>query len=203
MIFIKKYFSFILIAFALVGCSKETNEGTPIEQDSSLFVSSGSAEESLESESVSEKKATYNPENGEEMAEFFRDYFSAQVEINAYEFEQEQEMNYMYPEIFIVSSDVADDTVRQITFFEVDAEDIQTILKMANFPEEPVIEEALSFEGELNDPNFGDKYATEYSNDLGLGVDITIKGNMWSEENKKPYNLTSFYDKRAYDEYAG
>lgn len=124
------------------------------------------------------------------------------MEIVPNEFEQEQERNYAYPEIFTVSADIANDTVRQITFFEVDAEDIQTILKIADFSEEPVIEEALSFERELNEPNFGDSYATEYKNDLGLGVEITIKGSMWSEENKNPYSLTLFYDKRAYDKNA-
>ena len=199
MVFINRYFSFLLIAFVLVGCSNENTN----EQDSSSVVSSESAEEFLKSESGSEEKATYNPGNGEEMAEFFRNYFGAEVEISVYEFEQEQEMNYMYPEIFTVSADATDDTVRQITFFEVDAADIRTILKIANFPDEPVIEEALSFEGELNEPNFGDKYATEYNNELGLGVDITIKGNMWNEENNKPYSLTLFYDKSAYDKYIG
>lgn len=159
---IKKYFSCILISFALVGCSKETTS----EQNSSAVVFSGIIEESLESESVDEEGATYNPENGEEMAEFFRDYFGAEMEISVYEFEQEQEMNDMYPEIFTVSADAADDTVKQITFFEVDAADIRTIVEIANFPDDPVIEEALSFEGDLNEPIYEDRYATEYNNDV-------------------------------------
>lgn len=49
------------------------------------------------------------------------------MEIEAYEFEQELEINYMYPENFTLSADVADDTVRQITFLELDTDDIQTI----------------------------------------------------------------------------
>lgn len=57
-------------------------------------------------------------------------------------------------------------TVKQITFFEVDSADIRTILEIANFPDEIVIEEALSFEGELNEPIYGDIYATEYHNDV-------------------------------------
>ncbi len=109
----------------------------------------------------------------------------------------------MYPEIFTVSSDAADGTVKQITFFEVDAADIRTILEIANFPDEPVIEEVLSFEGELNEPIYGDMYATEYNNDVGLGVDLTIKGCIWGEENNKPYSLTLLYDKSSYGENAG
>lgn len=168
-----------------------------------MFASSESEVGFLESGSVNEKVAAYNPENGEETADFFRDYFGAQAEIYLNKFEEEQEMNYMYPEIFTVSADIVSDTVKQITFFEVDEEDIRTILKIADFPEDSVIEEALSFEGELNEPDFGDMYATEYKNDRGLGAKITIKGSMWNAENKKPYSLTLFYDKKAYDKYAG
>lgn len=125
------------------------------------------------------------------------------MEIEAYEFDQELEMNYMYPEIFTLSADVADDTARQITFLEVDTDDIQMILKIADFPEEPVIEEALSFERELNELNFGDEYVTEYNNDLELGIYIMIKGSMWNEENNKLYSLTLFYDKSTFHKYVG
>ena len=71
------------------------------------------------------KNATNNPENGEEMAELFRAYYGAQMEIYSNKFEQEQEKNYVYPKIFTVSAD---------------------------FPEEPAIEEAFSFEGDLDEP---------------------------------------------------
>lgn len=56
-------------------------------------------------------------------------------------------MNYVYPEIITVSADIVDYTVRKITFFEVDEEDVRTILKIADFPKEQVIEDDLSFEG--------------------------------------------------------
>lgn len=203
MILIKKYFSFILIAFALVGCSAENNEGTSIKQDSSISISSESAEESMESKSINEKKATYNLESGEETAEFFSDYFVTQLEVCVYDFEDEQEINYMYPEIFTLSADSASDAVEQITFFAIDKEEVRDILKIADFPENPVIEEVLSFEGELKDPTSGDFYSTEYYNDLGLGANITIKGTIWGDEEEKPYSLTLFYDKKAYDKYAG
>ncbi|MEK4947808.1 hypothetical protein [Carnobacterium sp. FSL W8-0810] len=81
----------MIIALALVSCSEESNEETPIEQEISIFVSSESAEESLESAVGDEKNATYNPGNGEEMAELFRAYYGAQMEIYSNEFEQEQE----------------------------------------------------------------------------------------------------------------
>ena len=200
---IKKYFSFILIAFALVGCSAENNEGTSIKQDSGISISSESAEESMESKSINEKKATYNLESGEETAEFFSDYFGTQLEVCVYDFEDEQEINYMYPEIFTLSADSASDAVEQITFFAIDKEEVRDILKIACFPENPVIEEVLSFEGELKDPTSGDFYSTEYYNDLGLGANITIKGTIWGDEEEKPYSLTLFYDKKAYDKYAG
>ncbi|MEK4947809.1 hypothetical protein [Carnobacterium sp. FSL W8-0810] len=51
-----------------------------------------------------------------------------------------------------MSADVENDTVSQITFFEVGEKDIRTILKIADFPEEPAIEEALSFDGDLDEP---------------------------------------------------
>lgn len=54
---------------------------------------------------------------------------------------------------------------------------------------------------ELNELNFGDSYATEYKSDLRLNVKITIKGSIWSEKNNKPYSLTLFYDKNAYEKY--
>ena len=46
----------MIIALALVSCSEESNEETPIEQESSIFVSPESAEESLESAAGDEKK---------------------------------------------------------------------------------------------------------------------------------------------------
>lgn len=193
----------MIVAIALVGCSAENNEGTSIQQDSSMSISSESAEESMESKSINEKKATYNLESGEETAEFFSDYFGTQVEASIYDFEDEQETNYMYPEIFTLTADSASDAVKQITFFGVDKEEIRDILKIADFPENPVIEEVLSFEGELNDPTSGDFYSTEYYNDLGLGANITIKGTIWGDEKEKPYSLTLFYDKKVYDKYAG
>lgn len=64
-------------------------------------------------------------------------------------------------------------------------------------------EEVLSFEGELKDPTYGDFYSTEYYNDQGLGANLTIKGTIWGDEEEKPYSLTLFYDKKAYDKYAG
>ena len=165
--------------------------------------SSEQAENSMESKLINEKKAAYNLESGEETAEFFRDYFGTQVEASIYDFEEEQETNYMYPEIFTLSADSASDAVEQITFFAVDEEDVRNILKIADFPKNPVIEEVLSFEGELNEPNYGDFYSTEYYNDLGLGANITIKGTIWGDEEENPYSLTLFYDKKAYDKYAG
>ena len=200
MIFIKKYLGAIAIALFLVGCSSETSEENPGEQESSIVVSSGSAEESSESEPVTENKAVYNLESGKEMAEFFRDYFGLQMELYIDEFEEEQEMYYMYPEIFTVTADPASDTVQQITFFDVDEEEIRDILKIADFPEDPVIQEALSFEGDLNEPLFGDVYSTEYKDDVGLGVHITIKGSGWGEG--KPYSLGLLYDKAAFDKYS-
>ncbi|MEG0267857.1 MAG: hypothetical protein RR439_08110 [Carnobacterium sp.] len=74
----------------------------------------------MESKSVNETKAAYNLENGKETAEFFRAYLGSEMEIQSYEFDEEQEINYMYPSIFTVSADVTNDTVKQITFFEVD-----------------------------------------------------------------------------------
>ncbi|MFL2146456.1 hypothetical protein [Desemzia sp. FAM 24101] len=134
------------------------------------------------------------------MAEFFRDYFGLQMELYIDEFEEEQERHYMYPEIFTVTADVASDTVQKITFFDVEEEEIRDILKIADFPEDPVIEEALSFEGDLNEPLFGDVYSTEYKDDVGLGVHITIKESGWGEG--KPYSLGLLYDKVAFDKYS-
>ena len=191
------------MALALAGCSAENNEGTSIKQDSNMSSSFESAEESMESGSINEKKATYNLESGEETTEFFSDYFGTQMEVSIYDFEEEQEINYMYSEIFTLSADSASDAVEQITFFGVDKEEVQDILKIADFPENPVIEEVLSFEGELKDPTYGDFYSTEYYNDLGLGANITIKGTIWGDEKEKPYSLTLFYDKKVYDKYAG
>lgn len=190
------------MALALVGCSAENNEGTSIKQDSSMSSSSESAEESMESGSINEKKAAYNLESGEETTEFFSGYFGKQMEVSIYDFEEEQETNYMYSDIFTLSADSASDAVEQITFFGIDKEEVQDILKIADFPENPVIEEVLSFEGELKDPTYGDFYSTEYYNDLGLGANITIKGTIWGDE-EKPYSLTLFYDEKAYDKYAG
>ena len=191
------------MALALVGCSAENNEGTSIKQDSNMSISSESAEESMESKLINEEKATYNLESGEETTEFFSDYFGTQVEASIYDFEEEQETNYMYPEIFTLSADSTNDAVKQITFFAVNKEEVRDILKIADFPENPVIEEVLSFEGELKDPTYGDFYSTEYYNDLGLGANLTIKGTIWGDEEEKPYSLTLFYDKKAYDKYAG
>lgn len=174
-------------------------EENPVEVGSITIASSESTEDSLESNSVNETKATYNLENGKETAEFFRAYFGSEMEIQSYEFYEEQETNYMYPSIFTVSADVTNDTVKQITFFEVDEEDIRTLLKTANFSKDPLIEEALAFEGDLREPHFGDNYSTEYYNDLGLGVSLLIKGSMWEGSNEKPYSLTLFYDKKSYD----
>lgn len=168
-----------------------------------MSASSEQTKESMESKSINEKKATYNLESGEETAEFFSDYFSTQMEVAIYNFEEEQETNYMYPEIFTLSADSASDAVEQITFFAVDKEEVRDILKTADFPENPVIEEVLSFEGELKDPTSGDFYSTEYYNDLGLGANLTIKGTIWGDAEEKPYSLTLFYDKKAYDKYAG
>lgn len=198
----KRCFVVIIVALALVGCSTESNEGTSIKQNSSMSSSSEQAEDSMESKSINEKNAAYNLESGEEMAEFFSDYFGTQLEASVYDFEDEQETNYMYPEIFTLSADSASDVVEQITFFALDKEEVRDILKIADFPENPVIEKVLSFEGELNDPTSGDFYSTEYYNDLGLGANITIKGPIWGDEKEKPYSLTLFYDKNAYDKYA-
>ncbi|MEK4947800.1 hypothetical protein [Carnobacterium sp. FSL W8-0810] len=193
-----------MASLALVGCSAKNNgEEASIEQDSGSSVSSELAVESIESESVNEKRATYNLESGEETAEFFSDYFGTQMEVSIYDFEDEQETNYMYSEIFTLSADSASDAVEQITFFALDKEEVRDILKIADFPENPVIEEALSFEGELKNPTSGDFYSTEYYDDLGLGANITIKGTIWGDEEEKPYSLTLFYDKKAYDKYAG
>lgn len=191
------------MALALVGCSAENNEGTSIKQGSNMSSSFESAEESMESGSINEKKATYNLESGEETTEFFSDYFGKQMEVSVYDFEEEQETNYMYSDIFTLSADSASDAVKQITFFGVDKEEVQDILKIANFPENPVIEEVLSFEGELKDPTYGDFYSTEYYNDLGLGANLTIKGTIWGDAEENPYSLTLFYDKKAYEKYAG
>ena len=191
------------MALALVGCSAKNNEGATNKRDSNMSSSSESAEEPMESKSINEKKATYNLESGEEMTEFFSDYFGAQMEVSVYDFEEEQETNYMYSDIFTLSADSASDAVKQITFFGVDKEEVQDILKIANFPENPVIEEVLSFEGELKDPTYGDFYSTEYYNDLGLGANLTIKGTIWGDAEEKSYSLTLFYDKKAYDKYAG
>lgn len=191
------------MTLALVGCSAKNNEGTSIKQDSSMSSSSEQAEESMESKMINEKKGAYNLESGEETAEFFSDYFGTQVEASIYDFEEEQETNYMYPEIFTLSADSASDAVEQITFFALDKEEVRDILKIADFPENPVIEEALSFEGELKNPTSGDFYSTEYYDNLGLGANITIKGTIWGDEEEKPYSLTLFYDKKAYDKYAG
>lgn len=191
------------MTLALVGCSAKNNEGTSIKQDSSMSSSSEQAEESIESKMINEKKGAYNLESGEETAEFFSDYFGTQVEASIYDFEEEQETNYMYPEIFTLSADSASDAVEQITFFALDKEEVRDILKIADFPENPVIEEALSFEGELKNPTSGDFYSTEYYDNLGLGANITIKGTIWGDEEEKPYSLTLFYDKKAYDKYAG
>ncbi|WP_414838604.1 hypothetical protein [Carnobacterium sp. TMP28] len=191
---IKKSIGFLLIvsALVLVGCS---------EGERTTISSSESTEESLKSESVNELKATYNLESGKETAEFFRAYFGSEMMIQPYEFDEEQEINYMYPSIFTVTADAANDTVRQITFFEVDEEDSRMILKKADFATNPLIEEALAFEGNLKEPNFGDNYSSDYDNDLGLGVSLLIKGSMWEGSNDKPYSLTLFYDKKAYDKY--
>lgn len=96
---------------------------------------------------------------------FFRNYFGA----------QEKGLNYFYLDIFTVSTDITIDTVQLITIFEIDTEDICTILKLAHFPEELVIEEELSFEWKMKCPYFGDSYATKYKNDIKLGVEMTIK----------------------------
>lgn len=191
------------MVLALVGCSAENNEGTSIKQDSNMSSSSESAEETMESGSINEKKAAYNLESGEETTEFFSDYFGTQMEVSIYDFEEEQETNYMYSDIFTLSADSASDAVEQITFFGVNKKEVRDILKIANFPENPVIEKVLSFEGELKDPTYGDFYSTEYYNDLGLGANLTIKGTIWGDEEEKPYSLTLFYDKKAYDKYAG
>lgn len=191
------------MALTLVGCSAENNEGTSIKQYSSMSASSEQTKESVESKSINEKKATYNLESGEETAEFFSDYFGTEMEASIYDFEEEQKINYMYPDIFTLSADSASDAVEQITFFAVDKEEVRDILKIADFRENPVIEEVLSFEGKLKDPTSGDFYSTEYYNDLGLGANITIKGTIWGDEEEKPYSLTLFYDKKAYDKYAG
>lgn len=191
------------MTLALVGCSTENNEGTSIKQYSSMSASSEQTKESVESKSINEKKATYNLESGEETAEFFSDYFGTEMEASIYDFEEEQKINYMYPDIFTLSADSASDAVEQITFFAVDKEEVRDILKIADFRENPVIEEVLSFEGKLKDPTSGDFYSTEYYNDLGLGANITIKGTIWGDEEEKPYSLTLFYDKKAYDKYAG
>ena len=191
------------MTLALVGCSTENNEGTSIKQYSSMSASSEQTKESVESKSINEKKATYNLESGEETAEFFSDYFGTEMEASIYDFEEEQKINYMYPDIFTLSADSASDAVEQITFFAVDKEEVRDILKIADFRENPVIEEVLSFEGELKDPTYGDFYSTEYYNDLGLGANLTIKGTIWGDEEEKPYSLTLFYDKKAYDKYAG
>lgn len=172
-----------------------------VEEGSITNASSKSTKDSLVSESDNKTKFTYNLENGKETAEYFRAYFGSEMKIQPYEFDEEQEINYMYPSIFTVTADVANDTVKQITFFEVDEDDIRTILKTANFSKDPLIEEALAFEGDLKEPNFGDDYSTEYYNDLGLGVSLLIKGNMWEGSNEKPYSLTLFYDKIAYDKF--
>lgn len=191
------------MALALVGCSAKNNEGTSIKQDSNMSISSESAEESMESGSINEKKAAYNLESGEETTEFFSGYFGTQMEVSIYDFEEEQETNYMYSDIFTLSADRVSDAVEQITFFGIDKEEVQDILKIADFPENPVIEEVLSFEGELKDPTYGDFYSTEYYNDLELGANLTIKGTIWGDAEEKPYSLTLFYDKKAYDKYAG
>ncbi len=191
------------MALALGGCSAENNEGTSIRQDSNMSNSSESAEESMENKSINEKKATFNLESREETTEFFSDYFGTQLEVSIYDFQDEQETNYMYPEIFTLSAYSASDAVEQITFFGVDKEEVRDILKIADFPENLVIEEVLSFKGELKDPTYGDFYSTEYYNDLGLGANLTIKGTIWGDEEEKPYSLTLFYDKKAYDKYAG
>lgn len=117
------------MALALVGCSAKNNEGATIKQDSSMSFSSESAEESMESKSINEKKATYNLESGEETAEFFSDYFGTQVEASIYDFEEEQETNYIYSEIFTLSADSASDAVEQITFFAVDKEEVRDIFR--------------------------------------------------------------------------
>lgn len=196
----KKYVGVLAITLILAGCSSENSEEAPIEQESSTIFSSASTEESSVSESTNQEKGAYNLESGQETAEFFRDYFGSEMELQPYEFEEEQEMNYMYPDIFTVSADAESDRVQQITFFDVDEEDIRTILDIASFPEDPVIEEALSYEGELKEPSFGDNYATEYKDDLGLGVSITIKGNMWSGTNEKPYSLALLFDEESFEE---
>lgn len=194
----KKYIGILVITLSLFGCAREKSNESPAEQESSMAISSESIEESSDSESDNEKKFAYNPESGEETAEFFREYYGSEMEIDPYEFEEEQEMNYMYPAIFTVSADANSDKINQIVFFDVNEEDIRKLLEIVSFPEDPVVEEALSFEGDLNEPIYGDIYTTEYHEDVELGVSITIKGSGWGEE--KPYSLALIYDKDAFDE---
>ncbi|WP_188204267.1 hypothetical protein [Desemzia incerta] len=195
----KKYIGILAIALTLFGCSRENSEETPAEQESSMVISSESIEESSESESVDENKAAYDLENGKETAEFFKEYFGLEGEIDAYEFEEEQEMNYMYPEIFNVTADATSDKVTQITFFDVNEEDIRNLLKTVGFPEDPIVEEALSFEGDLNEPIYGDIYTTKYYDEVEMGANITIKGSGWYAEEDNPYVLGIVYDKSIYD----
>ena len=195
----KKYIGILAIALTLFGCSRENSEETPAEQESSMVISSESIEESSESESANGEKFTYNPESGEETAEFFRDYYGSEMEIDPYEFEEEQEMNYMYPAVFTVSADAKSDKINQIVFFDVNEEDIRNLLEIVGFPEDPVVEEALSFEGDLNEPIYGDIYTTKYYDEVEMGVNITIKGSGWYAEDDKPYVLGIVYDKSIYD----
>ncbi|MCA9765901.1 MAG: hypothetical protein KC455_05740 [Carnobacterium sp.] len=202
--FIRTYSRFLLLVVVLIlnGCSADKDiKESPLDEGGKISASFESKKESVESGLANEVKARYNLENGKETAEFLRMYFGSEMTIQAYEFDEEQEINYMYPSVFTVTADLANDTVRQITFFEVDEEDSRMILKTAGFASSPLIEGALAFEGDLKEPNFGDNYSTDYDNDLGLGVSLLIKGSMWEGSNDKPYSLTLFYDKKAYDKY--
>jgi len=78
-----------------------------VEEGSITNASSKSTKDSLVSESDNKTKFTYNLENGKETAEYFRAYFGSEMKIQPYEFDEEQEINYMYPSIFTVTADVA------------------------------------------------------------------------------------------------
>ena len=78
-------------------------------------------------------------------------------------------------------------------------EDIRNLLRTVDFPEDPIVEEALSFEGDLNELIYGDIYTTKYYDEVEMGANITIKGSGWYAEEDNPYVLGIVYDKSIYD----